>query len=278
MSLEELRLFSEEIHQPYFRQGDRRAALLVHGFPGTPAEVRPLAEALHALGWTVHAPLLPGFGPQIHDLFSRRKEDWVTAVQEALAALRADHDTTLLVGYSMGGAVALNVAAAAPAPPDTLALLAPFWQVGGPLTAAIWRGIRHLFAEIQLFRPVDFSKPHVQRAFGNWRDVLDMDDPQVQTTLRELRVPAEFVDDVLALGQAAKAAAPAIHLPTLVIQGSKDLTIPPKATHELIRSLAGRVVYREFAADHLLTRTDTAVWPQIERAFLAFAGQTANQK
>lgn len=269
MNLSELGLFSEEIYQPFFWEGGRAAALLVHGFPGTPAEVRPLAEALHAQGWTVQAPLLPGFGPQINDLFDYGKEDWVTAVLSAQTALRAQYDKVLLVGYSMGGAVALNVAAQEL--PDALVLLAPFWQIGGPASAYIWRGIRQLFAEIQLFKRVDFSNPHVQRAFENWREVLDLDDPQVQATLQELRVPSRFVDEVLALGQAAKAAAPAIHLPTLVIQGSQDITISTKATHELIRSLAGQVVYREFAVGHELTKAETAVWPQIERAFLAFA-------
>jgi pimeloyl-ACP methyl ester carboxylesterase len=49
-------------HQP-FAEGDGPAtAVLVHGFPGTPAEVRPLAAALVAVGWRVRAPLLPGFG------------------------------------------------------------------------------------------------------------------------------------------------------------------------------------------------------------------------
>jgi len=271
MALKDLALYSEAIHQPYFQNGGPKAAVLVHGFPGTPAEVRPLADALHDQGWTVAAPLLPGFGPQISELFTRHKEEWVTAVQTTLTNLQANHETVLLLGYSMGGAVALNVAAQTP--PDGLALLAPFWQIGGAASAFLWRGIRQLFPEIQLFKWIDFSNPNMQRLFENWREVVDLDDPDVQTALQEIRIPAHFVDEVLALGQAGMAAAPGIDLPTLVVQGAQDKTISPKATHELLRALPGRARYVEVAADHLITRTDTAVWPQVRQAVLDFANR-----
>ena len=66
--LRSLPLFTEDEHQPFrksARGAMRGAALLVHGFPGTPADMRPLAASLAAAGWDVDAPLLPGFGPEI---------------------------------------------------------------------------------------------------------------------------------------------------------------------------------------------------------------------
>jgi alpha-beta hydrolase superfamily lysophospholipase len=48
-------------HLPFLWPGGQPAALLVHGFPGTPAEMRPLGEALHQAGWTAQGILLPGF-------------------------------------------------------------------------------------------------------------------------------------------------------------------------------------------------------------------------
>ena len=51
---------------------DKPAAVLVHGFGGTPAEMRGLAEALHRQGWTTEVPLLPGFGSDIATLTERR--------------------------------------------------------------------------------------------------------------------------------------------------------------------------------------------------------------
>ncbi|MCA9873209.1 MAG: alpha/beta fold hydrolase [Anaerolineales bacterium] len=271
MTLRQLNLFQEEIYQPFLWEGGEKAAVLVHGFPGTPAEVRPLAAALHAQGWTVQAPLLPGFGPQMPDLFTRRKEEWITAVWAAQAALSARHHPILLVGYSMGGAVALNVAAQRP--PDGLALLAPFWRIGGQLSGCLWPGVHRLFTEIQPFKWVNFANPSIQDVFANWQEIVDLDDSEVQAALQGLRIPASFVDEMLALGRAAMAAAPAINLPTLVVQGDRDKTISPKATHELLRALHGRSRYVEVPADHLLTRADQPAWPQVRQAVLDFASQ-----
>ena len=265
----EISFFHEEIYQPFYWHGGRQAALLVHGFPGTPAEVRPLAEALFAQGWTVQAPLLPGFGTQIDKLFDQTRENWVTAVAEAHAALRANHDAVLLVGYSMGGAIALNVAAQVP--PDRLALLAPFWRIGTEVHQAIWQGVKRFIPEFQLFKRVDFTDPRMQKAFGAVFPNIDLEDSEIQTFLQEMRVPARLVDEVLALGLAAKEAAGQIHASTLVIQGSIDQTISPKATHLLLRELAGQARYVEVAAGHALTDVETAVWPQIKRALLDFA-------
>ena len=45
---------------PFFLEGGPSGILLVHGYKASTAEVRPLAESLHACGHTVSAPLLPG--------------------------------------------------------------------------------------------------------------------------------------------------------------------------------------------------------------------------
>ncbi len=44
--------FNGPEHADFTIPGGDPAALLVHGFPGTPAEMRPLAEALNERGWT----------------------------------------------------------------------------------------------------------------------------------------------------------------------------------------------------------------------------------
>ncbi len=45
--------FDSPEHHPFVLRGGSNAALFVHGFPGSPAQVRPLAEALRTRGWTV---------------------------------------------------------------------------------------------------------------------------------------------------------------------------------------------------------------------------------
>ena len=82
-------LFQGAEHLPFTLAGSAPggpAALLVHGFPGTPAELRPLAEALHAAGWTARGLLLPGFGPEFAALGRQHAADWIGAVRGALDA------------------------------------------------------------------------------------------------------------------------------------------------------------------------------------------------
>src|SRR5512143_863129 len=55
---------------------DVRAALLIHGFTGTPYEVRPLAEHLAGRGLEVATPVLPGHGQDAAALNRTTWRDW----------------------------------------------------------------------------------------------------------------------------------------------------------------------------------------------------------
>lgn len=47
---------------PFILTGGDDGILLIHGFTGSPAEMRPLGCYLHERGLTVSAPLLPDHG------------------------------------------------------------------------------------------------------------------------------------------------------------------------------------------------------------------------
>ncbi len=106
--------------------GTERAVLLLHGFNDTPQSMRYLAERLHAAGYTVHAPRLPGHGGSLRELATdARATRWRAAVERALADLRRSHRQVFVCGQSMGGALTVELAAAHPDLP-AIALLAPF--------------------------------------------------------------------------------------------------------------------------------------------------------
>ena len=100
--------------RPDLREGRRTGVLLCHGFTGSVASMRPWAEHLAAQGCGVLAPRLPGHGTTWQDLDRHGWSDWYGEVQQALADLERDHDTVVVGGLSMGGALALRLAAEEP--------------------------------------------------------------------------------------------------------------------------------------------------------------------
>lgn len=91
--------------------GDRRGALVLHGFTGNPSSVRGVAEALAAAGFTVELPRLPGHGTKVADMIPTRWADWSGAVERAYTDLAARVDRMVIAGLSMGGTLTLWLAA-----------------------------------------------------------------------------------------------------------------------------------------------------------------------
>lgn len=271
--LASLGLFDGDEHKAFLWQGGNPAVLLVHGFMGTPAEMRPLACQLHQAGWTTQGLLLPGFGHQIDTLFNLRYHDWLDSAHVALAKLQENHHPVLLVGYSMGAAVALNVAAANS--PDKLILLAPFLRVGNGFHHIIWQVVKRLFPRPQPFKKANFSDTRISEFFGGLMPELDLDDPQVQAALRQLTVPAKFADQVLDVGRAAEKVADQIQTPTLIIQGTQDQAVRPARTRRLLQRLPGPIIYEELDADHSLVEADNPGFRQMSNSVLSFAGRSA---
>jgi carboxylesterase len=101
------------------------ALLLLHGAGDTPQSLEYLAAALHARGFHVEVPLLPGHGRTVAD-FNRVTADALTnAARASYDALRASHEWVGVIGLSMGGALAVQLAAESPEMP-ALGLLAPY--------------------------------------------------------------------------------------------------------------------------------------------------------
>ena len=91
--------------------GGRVGALVLHGFGGTPATVRPVAEALAHAGFSVAVPRLPGHGTDVGDLVPTRFADWSAAAEQAHGDLAASCSPVVVVGQSMGAALACGLAA-----------------------------------------------------------------------------------------------------------------------------------------------------------------------
>ena len=88
--------------------------VLSHGFTGSLAAVAPWAEALRAEGFRVVTPLLPGHGTTWGDLARRSWHEWYDAFESAYLELSEECTVVAAGGLSMGGALALRLAALHP--------------------------------------------------------------------------------------------------------------------------------------------------------------------
>jgi carboxylesterase len=120
-----------QLAEPFVSDGDpespngRIGVLLSHGFTGSPASMRPWAEHLAAQGYAVSLPRLPGHGTTWQEMNRTTWADWYAEVVRAFEALANQVDTVVVCGLSMGGALALRLAADHPGRVAGLVLVNP---------------------------------------------------------------------------------------------------------------------------------------------------------
>ncbi|MEO5667801.1 MAG: alpha/beta fold hydrolase [Bdellovibrionota bacterium] len=95
-----------------FKRGTRphQAILLLHGFISSPFEVDPLARQFQQNGFTTYEPLLPGFGSSSEVANHSSLVEWQESVRSNLRLLTECYDEVTLVGFSLGGALAMDFA------------------------------------------------------------------------------------------------------------------------------------------------------------------------
>ena len=100
--------------EPFWLHGGATGALLLHGFTGAASDMRPLGEALHADGLTVHGVRLAHHGTQAEDMNRAHWRDWVASALDGYHLLSQQCERVLVMGLSMGGMLALRLAAQLP--------------------------------------------------------------------------------------------------------------------------------------------------------------------
>jgi len=97
--------------QPWSSDSDGPiGVLLLHGFTGSPASMRPWGKALADQGWSVRVPRLPGHGTRWQDMNITTWEDWYSEAERNLRELHERCAQVFVCGLSMGGALTLRLA------------------------------------------------------------------------------------------------------------------------------------------------------------------------
>lgn len=96
--------------EPFSHHAGPSGVLVLHGFTGNPASMRPLAELLAKVGYSVELPRLPGHGTTVEDMMTTTWADWSKAAEEAYDTLSEHCERVAVVGLSMGGGLTAHVA------------------------------------------------------------------------------------------------------------------------------------------------------------------------
>lgn len=203
-------------------EGGPHGVLVLHGFTGSPASMRPLAEALAGIGFAVELPRLPGHGTSVEDMVETGWDDWLVEAERALLALetRTTGGKAVVVGLSMGGAL---TAALAESHPE----LAGIVLINTPVAAA---------AELAA---------GVEEMLAGGMDVIDgvggdIADPDADEMSYDSTPLGPLLTMIMA-GEDVRAGLPEIHVPTLIITSRQDHVVDPADSDVLAENIAGPV-------------------------------------
>jgi len=245
---------------PFDFVGGDVGVVCIHGFTGSPYEMRYLGEAIARRGWTVRGPLLPGHGTSVDDLEQTAWQDWVGAVDREVDAMLRRCRTVALVGQSLGGLLALHAAARRSEVCGVVSLATPLWL--GGLSGRVARWVTGpLAGRIRRLPKLGGSDVRDKR--------MRAENPGYRT------IPTRALGQVLAFMRVVDEVLPQIQAPVLVLHARRDHTAPVACAQRIAERARARRV-------RILERSFHLIAGDVERDLVAaevidFIGQAAGR-
>ena len=241
--------------EPFFYPGSERGVLLVHGFTGSPSEMRLIGELLHQQGYTVYGLRLPGHGTHPYEMEQTNWRQWYGAVEDGFHLLNTACKEVSAVGLSMGGILSLLLASEYPVN-RVVSLSAPIYIADDRLK---WLNVYRMFRR---FAPKRRRKLEVAPEYSVGYD---------QTPLRSLASLLELISHV-------KQRLSKVTVPLLIVQSKAEHTVRPESAeyiYQQVGSTEKELVWLE-KSGHIVTldREKEAVFKQV----IAFLGNRPSVK
>lgn len=225
--------------QPFSFDGGTTGVLLIHGFGGIPAELRMLGEFLAQQGYTVHGVLLARHGQMPEALQGIRWPEWSQGVEAAYHELRACCEHVVVVGFSLGGLLALHLAAKEHV--DGVVALAPALQLRGGWPLRLLPVAQYVVRWYYPFQFANFADPKVRAMIKEKGGDVDWDDPDVVKKIRtSVRIPTSAINEIVRLSQQVRRELPRIRVPALVLQGKRDQVVLPGAAQQVLNGVGSQ--------------------------------------
>lgn len=219
--------------EPFLLPGSERGVLVVHGFTGSPSEMRLLGEFLHKKGYTVLGPRLCGHGTQVQDMTPTTWPYWYQSVEDGYHLLRGLCSDIAVVGLSMGGLMALKLAVEQPVS-KVVSLSAPIHLYERRLS---------LLPLYRMFRRYESRKrksfPDLDSSYAVGYD----------------QIPLASLDSLLAFIKHVDKLLPLVQVPALIVQSKAEHTVRPSSAKHIFKLLGSamkEIVWLE-KSGHVIT-------------------------
>lgn len=203
--------------EPFHFEGDTTGVLLLHGFSGSCAEVRPLGHVLRAAGYGVYAPALAGHGTHPDDLLPIGAAHFFEHVEAAYAFAHSRWRRVYLIGLSLGGTLALHLAA--------------HHAVAGIVTIA---------SPVYMRRHIKRGIPLAHR-WSPWRRVVSNLAAWRGEVVGYRTTPTASLLVFLEVLEHVRAELPAVRAPLLALHSRKDDTVPASNAEFIVEHVGSGV-------------------------------------
>jgi len=243
--------------EPFFLPGDRSkpACLLIHGFTGTPKEMRWMGEYLNQQGYTCLGVRLTGHATHPEDMIRSRWTDWVASVEDAYHLLCGLTDDIFLVGLSMGGILALLIATQL----EVRGVIAMSTPAHLPTDYPVW-----FLKLVSVFMP--YRAKSKEPPGSGWFDKAAYQD-HVAYAKNPIRATAELKKLILEM----RAALPKLRVPVLLMHSKDEKYILPENMEIIYEELihaSDKTKLTITGSGHVLSRD--ASREQVFKAAVAF--------
>lgn len=203
--------------EPFYLPGNKIGCILVHGFTGSPKEMRWLGEFLNEKSITVIAPRLAGHATKPADMQRCNWQDWVTSVEDVYYYIRPNVEKLFIIGLSMGGILAC--------------VAATYLKFQGLITISTPYEIPQKDWRLRFIRQFALILPKVEKGQGDWHN-QDAKKDHVDYPYQPTRSIAELLD----LFDQLQKSLPKLRLPSFHIHSTQDMSVPIIHLQKIVES------------------------------------------
>jgi len=239
------------------------ACLLIHGFSGTPSEMRGLGDALAEQGIRVYGTTITGHSANPDELVTSGRKQWIASVETGLEQL-AHYQNVFVAGLSMGGVLALILAMRHSERIMGVIAMSTPTRFENSIPARLVPIARYFVRWFYPLALLNFNNPKVRAEVlkqAQQRDptitTIDFSNQKIVAMIKkQVRLPVPAIAELFAMTHYERRHLHEISCPLCIIQSKRDQTVDPRCAEELYRlttSSPSKSLHWLNESDHVIT-------------------------